>query len=90
MTSDSVKKRKEILKWWAEHKGFEYFLEDMEDILNKNRDSIAKLDLFSEKDRAWGVKVQANINSMLDVINFIKSYTKETRHIWGLDPKNLA
>lgn len=89
-TGIDTKKRKEILKSWAEHKGFEYFLEDMEIILNKNRDSIAKIDLWSDTQRAKWVKIQANINSMNDIISFIGSYTKQSRLIWGIDPENLV
>ena len=82
--------RKEILKAWSDAKWFEYFIEDITILLNKNRDSLANLDLFDEKDRAKGIKTQANITAINEVCNYIKSYSKTNRVIQGLDPKNFS
>lgn len=80
-----IKDRKKILKWWAESKAFEFFTEDIEKLLNKNRDSLATLDLFDESQRAKWVKIQANINAVNDVLAYIKSYSNESRVSWWLD-----
>lgn len=88
MTSSSVK-RNEILKWWAEHKGFEYFMEDMEKVLNTNRLEIAKLDLFNDDDRNKWVKIQSNILCITELLQTIKNYNNVSQVVLD-ESKNLT
>lgn len=83
------KQRQEMLKGWAESPAFPLFLEDINIFLNRNRDALANLDLFEEKDRAKGLKMQANVNCIKDICALIESYARETRVVGNLDIDNL-
>lgn len=93
MTSSSVK-RSEILKGWVEHKGFEYFLEDMEKVKDASLSELRHLDLISEteqgrEDRATACKKQATIIAINTLIQTMSRYNT-TSQVVSDESKNLT